>query len=33
MGDTIHAPDAQFDDPDITIEFDERREEALTTSR
>jgi hypothetical protein len=22
MGDTIHAPDAQFDDPDITIEFD-----------
>jgi glyoxylase-like metal-dependent hydrolase (beta-lactamase superfamily II) len=22
MGDTIHAPDAQFDDPDITIAFD-----------
>jgi glyoxylase-like metal-dependent hydrolase (beta-lactamase superfamily II) len=28
MGDTIHAPDAQFDEPDITIEFDVDQEAA-----
>jgi glyoxylase-like metal-dependent hydrolase (beta-lactamase superfamily II) len=31
MGDTIHAPDAQFDDPDITIEFDVDQKAAAAT--
>jgi glyoxylase-like metal-dependent hydrolase (beta-lactamase superfamily II) len=33
MGDTIHAPDAQFDDPDITIEFDVDQRQAAATRR
>jgi glyoxylase-like metal-dependent hydrolase (beta-lactamase superfamily II) len=33
MGDTIHAPDAQFDDPDITIEFDVDQKQAATTRK
>jgi hypothetical protein len=33
MGDTIHAPDAQFDDPDITIEFDVDQKQAAATRK
>jgi glyoxylase-like metal-dependent hydrolase (beta-lactamase superfamily II) len=33
MGDTIHAPDAQFDDPDITIEFDVDPKQAAATRK
>ncbi len=33
MGDTIHAPDAQFDDPDITIAFDVDQIQAAATRR
>jgi glyoxylase-like metal-dependent hydrolase (beta-lactamase superfamily II) len=33
MGDTIHAPDAQFDDPDITIAFDVDQVQAAATRR
>jgi glyoxylase-like metal-dependent hydrolase (beta-lactamase superfamily II) len=33
MGDTIHAPDAQFDDPDITIEFDIDQNQAAATRK
>ena len=33
MGDTIHAPDAQFDDPDITIEFDVDQRQAAATRK
>jgi glyoxylase-like metal-dependent hydrolase (beta-lactamase superfamily II) len=33
MGDTIHAPDAQFDDPDITIEFDVDQKAAAATRK
>jgi len=33
MGDTIHAPDAQFDDPDITITFDVDQSAAAATRR
>jgi glyoxylase-like metal-dependent hydrolase (beta-lactamase superfamily II) len=33
MGDTIHAPDAQFDDPDITIEFDVDQKRAAATRK
>jgi glyoxylase-like metal-dependent hydrolase (beta-lactamase superfamily II) len=31
MGDTIHAPDAQFDDPNITIGFDVDQKQAAAT--
>jgi glyoxylase-like metal-dependent hydrolase (beta-lactamase superfamily II) len=33
MGDTIHAPDAQFDDPDITIAFDVDQKQAAATRK
>jgi glyoxylase-like metal-dependent hydrolase (beta-lactamase superfamily II) len=33
MGDTIHAPDAQFDDPDITIAFDVDQTQAAASRR
>ena len=33
MGDTTHAPDAQFDDPDITIVFDVGQKQAAATRR
>jgi hypothetical protein len=33
MGDTIHAPDAQFDDPDITIAFDVDQVQAAATRK
>jgi glyoxylase-like metal-dependent hydrolase (beta-lactamase superfamily II) len=33
MGDTIHAPDAQFDDPDITTDFDVDQKQAAATRR
>jgi glyoxylase-like metal-dependent hydrolase (beta-lactamase superfamily II) len=33
MGDTIHAPDAQFEDPDITIAFDVDQVQAAATRK
>jgi glyoxylase-like metal-dependent hydrolase (beta-lactamase superfamily II) len=33
MGDTIHAPDAQFDDPDITLAFDVDQKQAAATRK
>src|SRR5712672_2447892 len=33
MGDTIHAPDAQFDDPEITIAFDVDQKQAAAARK